>query len=96
MDMLPERIQNLENNKRVVFNTRLNDWRVIRDKKLKELDFEFMLALEELVKDLPGDKTKINAIIEKKKALRDVTLWNEFNKISDEIEMMDYLPEILK
>ena len=55
-----------------------------------------MQALEELVQSIPGDKTKINEIIEMKKQLRNVTLWSDFDRVADEIEMMDHLPDILK
>lgn len=96
--MIEDRKINLENNKRVVFSNRLNDWREIRDKKLKKLDLEFLLELENYINSLPDNENtkKLKKIILLKNELRDVTKWNNFEEIKDEFEMMDYLPDILK
>lgn len=63
-----------------------NYWRKIRNKKLKELDYEFMLALEE------GNEEKIINIKQKKQALRDVTAIQLPDNIED---IKNVWPDIL-
>jgi hypothetical protein len=96
--MLPEREQNLEQNKKVVFNNKLNDWRNIRNKKLSDSDIEFLILLENYILSLPENESvsELKSIINYRKELRDITKWDNFNEVKDEIEMMDYLPDILK
>lgn len=96
--MLPEREQNLEQNKKVVFNNKLNDWRNIRNKKLSDSDIEFLMLVENYILSLPENEnvSKLKSIINYRKKLRDVTKWDNFDEVKDEIEMMDYLPDILK
>ena len=63
-----------------------NYWRKIRNKKLKELDYEFMLALEQ------DDTERIGKIKALKAALRDVTKI----ELPDDIESIkNTWPEIL-
>lgn len=96
--MIEDRKQNLENNKRVVFNNRLSDWREIRDTKLKDSDLKFLLYLEEYINSLPtnNDTKKLKDLISLRQELRDITNWNNFDSIENEFEMMDYLPDILR
>ena len=96
--MIEDRKQNLENNKRVVFNNRLSDWIEIRDTKLKDSDLKFLLYLEEYINSLPtnNDTKKLKDLISLRQELRDITNWNNFDSIENEFEMMDYLPDILR
>jgi hypothetical protein len=55
-----------------------NKWRHAREKKLKDLDYQFMLALEN------NDLQKINKIKNLKQALRDVTL----TQLPDEVDLI--------
>jgi hypothetical protein len=61
-------------------------WRVARNKKLKELDYKFMLALEQ------DNSEKINNIKTLKAALRDVTKIDLPDNI---IDIKNTWPEIL-
>lgn len=94
--MIEERIHNLENNKKVVLETKKQQWRndYNRSKKLCELDIQFMLALEKLVDNFPGDTTELKKIIELKNELRDVTNI-DLSEFKDEFELMDYVPDII-
>lgn len=94
--MIEERIHNLENNKKVVLETKKQQWRndYNRSKKLYELDIQFMLALEKLVDNFPGDTTELKKIIELKNELRDVTNI-DLSEFKDEFELMDYVPDII-
>ena len=94
--MIEERLLNLENNKKVVLETKKQQWRndYNRDKKLKELDIKFMLALEKLLIDFPGDTTELKRIIELKNELRNVTNI-DLSKFEDEVELMNYVPDVI-
>lgn len=95
--MLEERITNLENNKLVVLETKKQQWRedYNRNKKLKELDLQFIIALEKLVDSLPGDTSELKTIISLKNQLRNVTDI-DLSAFKDEFELMDYVPDIIK
>ena len=95
--MLEERITNLENNKLVVLETKKQQWRedYNRNKKLKELDLQFIIALEKLVDSLTGDTSELKTIISLKNELRNVTDI-DLSQFKDEFEFMDYVPDIIK
>jgi hypothetical protein len=95
--MLEERITNLQNNKLVVLETKKQQWRedYNRNKKLKELDLQFIIALEKLVDSLPGDTSELKTIISLKNELRNVTDI-DLSAFKDEFELMDYVPDIIK
>ena len=95
--MLEERITNLENNKLVVLETEKQQWRedYNRNKKLKELDLQFIIALEKLVDSLTGDTSELKTIISLKNELRNVTDI-DLSQFKDEFELMDYVPDIIK
>lgn len=95
--MLEERITNLENNKLVVLETKKQQWRedYNRNKKLKELDLQFIIALEKLVDSLTGDTSELKTIISLKNELRNVTDI-DLSQFKDEFELMDYVPDIIK
>ena len=95
--MLEERIANLENNKLVVLETKKQQWRedYNRNKKLKELDLQFIIALEKLVDSLPGDTSELKTIISLKNELRNVTDV-DLSQFKDEFELMEYVPDIIK
>lgn len=96
--MLPEREKNLDRNKQVVFENRLSDWREIRNKKLSDSDIKFFILLEQFIMSMPDDDRNkdLKDLIIYRNKLRDITKWDNFDTIKDEIEMMDYLPDILK
>jgi hypothetical protein len=95
--MLEERVTNLENNKLVVLKTKKQQWRedYNRNKKLKELDLQFIIALEKLVDSFPGDTSELKTIISLKNELRNVTDI-DLSQFKDEFELMDYVPDIIK
>lgn len=95
--MLEERVTNLENNKLVVLETKKQQWRedYNRNKKLKELDLQFIIALEKLIDSLPGDTSELKTIISLKNELRNVTDI-DLSAFKDEFELMDYVPDIIK
>ena len=94
--MLEERISNLENNKLVVLETKKKQWRgdYNRNNKLRDLDVQFLMALEKLVDDIPGDTSELKKIIELKNQLRNVTDV-DLSQFKDEFELMEYVPDII-
>lgn len=85
----------LETNKRVVLETKKQHYRDARASLMPSVDVEFFKQLEKYLlsrEDLPEDLKKI---IDKKQSLRDVTEIDP-DDFSDEIEIMDYVPPILK
>jgi uncharacterized membrane protein len=69
-------------------NRQLLEWRKIRLEKFKQLDIDFLRALE------TNDTNKKNKIIALKQELRDVTKF-DFSSISLE-EILTYYPDCLK
>ena len=68
-------------------------------KKLEETDIEFLKALEAYFASLQDSRpevAKLKALAQERQRLRDVTQFRNTDVVSDEIEMMDYLPEILR
>lgn len=93
--MIEDRKINLENNKKVVLQTKKQHYREAREKILPSLDVEFFKALEDYLlnqSDLPDN---LKNIIDKKRELRDVTNLT-VDSFSDEIDIMDYTPPCLK
>ena len=99
MEMSRDRQRCLETNKLQVLQNNLPTWREIRNKKLEETDIEFLKALEAYFASLQDSRpevAKLKALAQKRQRLRDVTQFRNTDVVSDEIEMMDYLPEILR
>lgn len=67
----------------------MNNLRVIRDEKLKELDVEYMRAIEE------GDKIKQDKVSNLKKKLRDMPQTEDLSKFTID-DLKDYIPDYLK
>ena len=99
MEMSQDRQRCLETNKLQVLQNNLPVWREIRNKKLEETDIEFLKALESYFASLQDNRpevSKLKALAQERQRLRDVTQFRNTDVVSDEIEMMDYLPEILR
>lgn len=99
MEMSRDRQRCLETNKLQVLQNNLPTWREIRNKKLEETDIEFLKALEDYFAALQDNRpevAKLKSLAQKRQRLRDVTQFRNTDVVSDEIEMMDYLPEILR
>ena len=97
--MSRDRQRCLETNKLQVLQNNLPTWREIRNKKLEETDIEFLKALEDYFAALQDNRpevAKLKSLAQKRQRLRDVTQFRNTDVVSDEIEMMDYLPEILR
>lgn len=99
MEMSQDRQRCLETNKLQVLQNNLSTWRDIRNKKLEKTDIEFLRALEDYFASLQDDRpevVKLKNLAQKRQLLRDVTQFEDTTVVSDEIKMMDYLPEILR
>lgn len=99
MEMSQDRQRCLETNKLQVLQNNLPTWREIRNKKLEETDIEFLKAMEAYfaaLQDSRPEVAKLKALAQERQRLRDVTQFRNTDVVSDEIEMMDYLPEILR
>lgn len=99
MEMSQDRQRCLETNKLQVLRNNLSTWRDIRNKKLEKTDIEFLRALEDYFASLQDDRpevVKLKNLAQKRQLLRDVTQFEDTTVVSDEIKMMDYLPEILR
>ena len=99
MEMSRDRQRCLETNKLQVLQNNLPTWREIRNKKLEETDIEFLKALEDYFASLQDNRpevAKLKSLAQHRQRLRDVTQFRNTDVVSDEIEMMDYLPEILR
>ena len=97
--MSQDRQRCLETNKLQVLQNNLPTWREIRNKKLEETDIEFLKAMEAYfaaLQDSSPEVAKLKALAQERQRLRDVTQFRNTDVVSDEIEMMDYLPEILR
>ena len=97
--MSQDRQRCLETNKLQVLQNNLSTWRDIRNKKLEKTDIEFLRALEDYFASLQDDRpevVKLKNLAQKRQLLRDVTQFEDTTVVSDEIKMMDYLPEILR
>ena len=97
--MSNDRKRCLETNKLQVLQNNLPAWRDIRNKKLEETDIEFLKAMEAYFASLhesSAEVTKLKSLAQHRQRLRDVTQFRNTDVVSDEIEMMDYLPEILR
>lgn len=97
--MSQDRQRCLETNKLQVLRNNLSTWRDIRNKKLEKTDIEFLRALEDYFASLQDDRpevVKLKNLAQKRQLLRDVTQFEDTTVVSDEIKMMDYLPEILR
>ena len=99
MEMSQDRQRCLETNKLQVLRNNLSEWREIRNKKLEETDIEFLKALENYFASLQDNRPQVaelKSLAQQRQRLRDVTQFQNTDVVSDEIEMMDYLPEILR
>jgi hypothetical protein len=99
MEMSQDRQRCLETNKLQVLQNNLPKWREIRNKKLEKTDIEFFIALENYFASLQNDRPEVaelKSLAQQRQRLRDVTQFQNTDIVSDEIEMMDYLPEILR
>ena len=97
--MSQDRQRCLETNKLQVLRNNLSEWREIRNKKLEETDIEFLKALENYFASLQDNRPQVaelKSLAQQRQRLRDVTQFQNTDVVSDEIEMMDYLPEILR
>jgi len=84
----------LEDNKRVVLETRINQFRHRRNSILTSSDIDFIRLLEEYLLSQPNLPQNLKSIIDKRNELRDVTNLN-IDQFSDEIEIMNYNPSCL-
>lgn len=84
----------LDNNKRVVLETRINHFRQRRNYILSSSDIDFLRLLEEYLLSQPNLPQNLKSIIDKRNELRDVTNLN-IDQFSDEIEIMNYNPSCL-
>lgn len=99
MEMSRDRKRCLKTNKLQVLENNIPLWRDIRNKKLEASDIEFLKAMEEYFASLQDSRpevAKLKEIAQQRQDLRDVTKFRDTSVVSDEIEMMDYLPEILR
>jgi len=99
MEMSQDRQKCLETNKLQVLQNNLPKWREIRNKKLEESDIEFLKAMENYFASLQDNRPEVSnlkSLAQHRQRLRDVTQFRNTDVVSDEIEMMDYLPEILR
>lgn len=99
MEMSHDRQRCLETNKLQVLQNNLPIWREIRNKKLEDTDIEFLKAIEDYFAALQDNRpevAKLKSLAQHRQSLRDVTQFRNTDVVSDEIEMMDYLPEILR
>jgi hypothetical protein len=99
MEMSSDRKRCLETNKIQVLQNVLPSWRELRNKKLEESDIDFLKAMEAYfasLQDSSAEVTKLKNLAIHRQLLRDVTQFTDTNVVEDEIDMMDYLPEILR
>jgi len=68
----------------------MNKIRVVRDEMLKELDVQWIRAMEN------GETKTAGDIAAKKQQLRDVTIRKEFSKIKKVEDIQNFWPEILE
>jgi len=68
----------------------LDKIRLVRNEKLKQLDLEWMIAMEQ------GESKQAGEIAAKKQLLRDVTERREFRKVKTVEQIKQYWPEILE
>ncbi len=99
MEMSSDRKRCLETNKIQVLQNVLPSWRELRNKKLEESDIDFLKAMEDYFASLQessAEVSKLKNLAIHRQLLRDVTQFTDTDAVKDEIDMMDYLPEILR
>lgn len=96
---LKDREEHLNANLQQVLSNNIELYREMRVEKMNRLDVLWNKALERYFLDLESDDEQVKRIQQlalQKQALRDVSLTKVPSHITDEIELMDYVPDALK
>ena len=98
-DNLKDREDHLDANLKQVLSNNIEIYREMRQAKLEKLDVLYNKAVERYFLDLKSDDENVKRIQQlaiQKQKLRDVSLTTVPEGITDEIELMDYVPDALK